>query len=154
MHVEMFDSFEEMLASLEANRRAADEMTAPWQREIKAGDLVVALDADGSLLYHEVLDPLSGADDEELEELTGLWKQPHMACQRFVRGFGPFCPEGEFGHSHVLTIQAIIKDRTAWEAIRRAGWPSDSDGLCEVVELMDATINPAVTAPVLIARCS
>jgi hypothetical protein len=103
VHMEFFDSVEEMFEAERKAREAADARTKEWQKQIKAGDCFRQSTDYGFDIYGEVL--------EEYEE-------EHLQNYRFCYCFSEACPEGEKGDVHVSVIDELIS-REAFEEIKK-----------------------------------
>lgn len=112
--LQSFDSFEEMMDSIDKSRKAADERVESWQAAVKPGDFFVRMSpAPGLTIYGEILDP--GEDAE-------LYAEPQMKGFRPTRAYSKACPEGEMGDVHVSAIWKLIP-RESFEKARELGWP-------------------------------
>jgi hypothetical protein len=102
VHIEFFESVEEMF---EAERKAQDAANArvkEWQKQIKPGDCFRQETAYGFDIYGEVLESYTRAE---------------MRHYRFCYCFSEACPEGERGDVHVSVITEVIS-RKDFEAIK------------------------------------
>jgi len=138
MHVQEFNSLEEMLAEIARQREAADAHVGDRGRLFRPGQRFVRLAPEfGTIIYGEILDPIeaereAGADEDELEFQRQLRDAPHMVNFRFCRCWSEICPEGEFGDVHVSSMHLDIT-AAEFDRARDAGWPSDPAGLVERV---------------------
>lgn len=108
MDFEAFDSLEEMLERMEADRQAADARVQPWQAAIKPGDYFRKDSGHGFSIYGHI--------EKEKEP-----REPELQHYRFCHCFSVACVEGEYGDVHVSTIGALIRQELFDEAKQR-GW--------------------------------
>jgi len=103
MHIQFFDSFEEMMAAEKEAREAADNRTHDWQKQLKPGDCFVSPTPYGFNIYGVVLQS---------------YKQEHLQNYRLCNCYSVACPNGERGDTHVSTIAALIS-RETFETIKK-----------------------------------
>ena len=106
IHIEFFDSFEDMMKAEERARNAADARTQDWQKEIKVGDYFVTDSGYGFPIFGVVLEG---------------YKKHHLKNYRFCECYSIGCPEGEKGDVHVSTMLAKIT-KEAFEVYHEKGW--------------------------------
>ena len=130
MEFKQYDSFEQMLEDLNANREAADARVGPEANQYKPGGYYLRYLASYSVfIYGEIYDPIEedrklGASEEELEYLRGVYAQPHMQNYRATRSYSVMCEEGEHGDVHVSTmLMPLTKEE--FERARELGWPNE-----------------------------
>ena len=129
--VTFYDSFEEMMDAERNAREAADAFVQPWQKECRAGDILVSDPGYGFPIFHEILDNekivkenLWKHGDEYEEEgiyLLDTYNQPHMQNYRFTRSYSVVVPQGECGDIHLsIAIGRISID--AFEELKDSGF--------------------------------
>jgi len=128
MGIEVFNSYEELCASVNTDRERADADVRASQTAIKVGDFVIRSE-EGLLIYSEIMDPVeaeraAGANEGEIEYMRATYAQEHMRNYRFGRHFSEVCPEGEIGDLHIVSVAAILT-REAFEEFKAQGWPCD-----------------------------
>ena len=102
VHIEFFESVEEMFEAEREAQEAANGRVQDWQRQIKAGDCFRQETPYGFDIYGEVLEE---------------HKAEHLENYRFCYCFSVACPEGEKGDVHVSVITEVI-GREAFEAFK------------------------------------
>ena len=103
VHMEFFDSVEEMFEAERKAQEAANARTQEWQKQIKVGDCFRESTPYGFDIYGEVLE---GYEEE------------HLQNYRFCYCFSVACPEGEKGDVHVSVISEVIT-REEFEDIKK-----------------------------------
>ena len=106
MEVEFFDTVEEAEERIEQARKAADARVAPWQAELKRGDLFMARSGEGFPVFGEVLE---------------TYREKRLQHYRFCRCWSEVCPEGELGDVHVSTVVCKVGPEL-FERLRKEGW--------------------------------
>jgi hypothetical protein len=131
--IENFNNPEDLMRCISEAREAADSQVLDFQKKLSHGDLCLSYNADcEAFLFHELTDPLAGAeDDEEREYLRESYARPELQHYRFSRSYSVHCPEGELGDVHVSTVSLVIP-RTVWDQCRELGW----HGHARIVELL------------------
>lgn len=118
MKFQSFDSFEDMLKSLNKARESADSRTTRAQMDIHPGSFV-EIDHGDLMVYAMVLSPDDGCtDEEEAEYSRDLYAQPHMRGYRFSKAYSEMCPQGELGDIHVSTVTRVITKEEFYNSIR------------------------------------
>lgn len=126
MVVQSFDTIEEMLASMEKDRVAADALTQPWQESLAPGDFFLRV-AQEVPIFCEVLDPGAvspGATEDErqdAQEAAAWYQDPAMRGYRFCRAFSRYCPQGELGDVHV-SMATLKVDKETFDRAKAANW--------------------------------
>ena len=115
MQIISFDTFDELIESLDNDREIADSHVKEWQRKLKDGDCFFRR-CDGITIYGYVykLDILEDAN---------LCKQEHMRNFRFCKCYSKACPDGELGSVHICTIEGIISKKL-FETCKALDFPS------------------------------
>lgn len=103
MHIEFFDSFEEMMEAERDAREAADSRVLDWQKELKPGDCFISPTSYGFNIYGVVLKE---------------YKKAHLQNYRLCNCYSEFCPSGERGDVHLSTIGAVLS-REEFEEVKR-----------------------------------
>lgn len=103
VHMEFFDSVEEMFEAERKAQEAANARTKDWQKQIKVGDCFRESTPYGFDIYGEVLE---GYEEE------------HLQNYRFCYCFSVACPEGERGDVHVCQVTELIS-RSEFQEIKR-----------------------------------
>ena len=93
VHMEFFDSVEEMFEAERKAREAADARTKEWQKQTKMGDCFRQSTPYGFDIYGEVLE---GYEEEYLQNY------------RFCYCLSVACPEGERGDVHMSQVTELI----------------------------------------------
>ena len=101
MTIRTFESMDEMLREVGADRKAADENTQAWQRAVDVGDCFIWR-AHGILIHCETMEDTPLEDEEDEVRTRG----PNH--YRLVRAYSEYCPYGELGYVHVSTIEKIV----------------------------------------------
>jgi hypothetical protein len=128
MHIQTFDTDEEMFKAMDDARQAADSRVLSWQSKVKPGDYYLRfLPDEGLIVYGEIKDRLEGAEPDELEYLKELDSQPHMRNYRFGRHYSAACEDGELGDVHVSSIGMLLT-RKEFERAREKHWPIEGPG--------------------------
>ena len=140
MSVKTYDSFEEMMAEIHANREAADAQVGPEHTQYKIGGHYARFMLDiGLIIYGELLDPVqeeidAGADEQEVAFQRHLRAQPHMKHYFFTRSYSqaPGCDDGEYGDVHVSAMNVPLT-KEEFERGKELGWPTDPKEFFEKV---------------------
>jgi hypothetical protein len=103
MHIEFFDSYEEMMAAEKEAREAADAGTLDWQKELKPGDCFISPTPYGFCIYGVILKS---------------YKQEHLRNYRYCNCYSVACPSGERGDVHLSTI-GVVLSREKFEEVKR-----------------------------------
>jgi hypothetical protein len=140
MHLQSFDSEEEMFAAIEAAERSADARVTEWQTRIKIGDYVMSYNEEEEFwIFSEILDPIAGEralcdmsseeDREHIQQLEQAWAPGGpKRCRRWGKCYSVFCPDGELGELHISTVTAIIPKLVFEVATREESPPEARDG--------------------------
>jgi len=118
------DSFDDLLVAIAEAREAADLRVLPFQEAIRVGDLCLSYHRGEAELFvfHQILDPLEGAEDEpEREYIRTTYADPDMRNYRFTRSYSEICPEGELGDIHVSVVSLVLP-RSVWDQCRQWKW--------------------------------
>ena len=158
MHVESYDSFEEMMEA--ENRRQLEllPLIEPWQKELTWGDTFAVYEPSADLWVfcrvrtEEELWPASALAEYGAQELA---EEKEMTQATWERGFRPcenysaWEPEGELADCHVL--KALLKlTKEEFEAMRGIRWgverfiEGEVDIAPEKEELVRATIDKLI----------
>jgi hypothetical protein len=116
-----FDSFESMMAFMEANRRAMSARVKPWQRMLTDYDALFLQDAGHDFPIFMQVVKSEYPEDEEVEAAM------FFEDKRPVRAWSCICPVGELGIAHVATVFALVSG-PAWLECQRQGWPDKIRG--------------------------
>ena len=126
-----YDSFEEMMEAERRAREAADAIVQPWQKDCRAGDILVSDPGYGFPIFHEILDNeeivkenLWKYGDEYEDEgiyLLDTYNQPHMENYRFTRSYSVVVPEGEYGDIH-LSVAIGKVGRDVFDELKGSGF--------------------------------
>ena len=134
MHIEMFDSFDEMMEV--ENRRQLEllELIEPWQKELTWGDTFAVFEPSADLWVfcrvrpQDEIWPPDEVKDYEPEELEEEKRSTEAAWERGFRpceNFSAWEPQGEIGDCHVL--KALLKlTPEEFECMKDIRWALDS----------------------------
>jgi len=111
--IECFATPAEMGERIEASRRAAAAQVQPGQAAVQPGAYFVRTNAFVTV-YGEVLEPPP-------EDRSRYASEP-LRHFRFTRCFSAWCPDGEIGDTHVVSIARVLTPEE-FAAAREAGWP-------------------------------
>jgi hypothetical protein len=135
--VTFFDTFEDMMDAESKAGEAADAMVQPWQKECRAGDILVSDPGYGFPVFHEILDiekivkdDLWKYGDEYEEEaiyMLDTYNEPHMRNYRFTRSYSVVVPQGEFGDIH-LSIATGKVSREYFNELKGRGFVLETEG--------------------------
>jgi hypothetical protein len=130
MHVESFDSLEEMMAA--DNQRQLDllPLIEPWQKELNFGDTFAVYEPSWDLWVfcrvmpvEEIWDPKYAADylpgemEQEKQVMLATWERGFRPCQNFSE----ISPEGEIQDCHVF--KALLKlEPEEFECMKAINW--------------------------------
>lgn len=117
------DELDDVFRQIAEARRAADALVLGWQRQVRPGDRCLSYNHEVELfVFHEILDPLAGAvDEEERTYLRETYAEPHMEHYRFTKSYSAMCPEGELGDIHVSIVSLVIP-LSVWDRCRAWDW--------------------------------
>ena len=102
MHIQFFDSFEEMMEAEKQAKEAADSRTLDWQKQLKPGDCFVKPTEYGFNVYGVVLRE---------------YKEDYLQNYRYCNCYSIACPDGERGDVHLSTVGAVLS-REEFEEVK------------------------------------
>lgn len=99
MEFQSFDSFDEMMDSIDEGRKEADNKVQYWQTKLAPGDFFVQTTEYGFLIFGQVLE----SDDE-------FYRTEQGKNYRFCRCYSVVVPDGEMGDVHVSAISLAVSE--------------------------------------------
>lgn len=138
MKFKTYETFEDMMRDIEAQREAADAAMGPEATQFQIGGFYARFMPEyGFIVYGEILDPIqaeidAGADEEEVEYQRQLRAQSHMKNYLFTRSYSVACPEGEYGDVHRGAMNVPLT-KEEFERAKELGWPVHPKELFEKV---------------------
>jgi hypothetical protein len=139
-----YNSFEEMMADIQKNLEEADSGVQPWQTEMKDGEYFLRVDGEIPI-YGKIVSPFqiyddyraNGEMDEELEE-EEKWErearaQPHLKNMRFSMCYSMYCPEGELGDTHIVSMYRKLTEEQ-FNYAKESNWNPDFKKLFEMAK--------------------